>query len=155
MTGTQPAHYELSGFAIPEGLEELHEMLHRVSTEHPAVDPTSFMLFETAVTEIANNVIEHGKPEGEVRWRFAIDVTSDQLAATLSDNGQTFTGSLDTEMPDVLAEGGRGLALARSMVDQLTYERNDGVNLWHLSRATGRGPRDMMRPRARALLGST
>ena len=137
MNGTHPAHYQLSGFAIPEGLEELHAMLQKVSAEHPAVDPTSFMLFETAVTEIANNVVEHGKPEGEVRWRFSIEVTPDRLAATLSDNGQIFTGSLDSEMPDVLAEGGRGLAIARSMVDQLTYERTDGVNRWHLSRATG------------------
>lgn len=132
---TTPAHYELSGFAIPEGLEELHAMLQRVSAEHPVADPTAFMLFETAVTEIANNVIEHGRPQGEVRWRFSIDVTEDRLEATLSDSGQIFTGSLDAEMPDAFAEGGRGLALARSMVDELTYERADGENLWHLSRA--------------------
>ncbi|HWJ81156.1 MAG TPA: ATP-binding protein [Nocardioides sp.] len=134
MTG-EPTHYELGGFAIPEGLEDLHDLLNRVSAEHSAIDPMAFMLFETAVTEIANNVIEHGRPEGKVRWQFAIDVTERRLEATLSDSGEVFTGSLDADMPDVLAEGGRGLALARSMLDELTYERIEGVNVWHLARA--------------------
>lgn len=135
---TPGSPYELRGFAIPDGLTELHELLEGVSAEHPSLDPMAFLMFETAVTEIANNVIEHGRPQGGVRWKFSIAVDDDRLTATLSDSGQVFTGSLDGAMPDELAEGGRGLALAKSLLDELTYERADGENRWRLVRVVAR-----------------
>ena len=36
-------------------------------------------------------------------------------------------------MPDELAESGRGLALAMAAVDDLSYEREGGRNLWRLT----------------------
>ena len=35
---------------------------------------------------------------------------------------------------DEIAEHGRGLALARAVVDELTYQRIDGVNQWRVCR---------------------
>jgi serine/threonine-protein kinase RsbW len=35
-------------------------------------------------------------------------------------------------MPDVESEAGRGLAMARSLLDDLGYERDGEVNRWRL-----------------------
>jgi serine/threonine-protein kinase RsbW len=138
MSTQDPTRYRLGGFAIPEGLEELHLLLEQVSTAHPDIEPMELMMFETAVTEIANNVVEHGTPPGEVRWQFEIRVSPDRLSATLADNGEAFTGQVESDMPDELDEGGRGLALAGAILDELRYERTDEGNVWHLARATDR-----------------
>ncbi|MFC4616818.1 hypothetical protein ACFO3K_18975 [Cellulomonas algicola] len=63
MTG-EPREYVLEGFAVPEELSHVSDLLELAGAEHPEVDPTDLMLFETAVVEIANNVVEHGKPHG-------------------------------------------------------------------------------------------
>lgn len=47
--------YQLEGFAVPEQLEAVHELLGQAAAEHPELDPMDVMLFETAVIEIANN----------------------------------------------------------------------------------------------------
>ena len=38
------------------------------------------------------------------------------------------------EMPDETAESGRGLPLAWAVLDELGYERGDGVNVWTMLR---------------------
>jgi serine/threonine-protein kinase RsbW len=127
-------HYDLSGFAIPEELASLHDLLERAGREHPEFDATDLMLLETAVIEIANNVVEHGRPAGHVRWRFELAVTPETLRATLFDDGQAFAGDVTTAMPDALDESGRGLALASTVLDELSYSRDDGHNEWRMVR---------------------
>jgi serine/threonine-protein kinase RsbW len=39
---------------------------------------------------------------------------------------------LDRQMPDAASETGRGLAMARSLLDELDYEREGQVNKWRL-----------------------
>lgn len=126
--------YELQGFAVPEGIEELHVLLDRARAEHPDLDPSDLMLFETAVIEIANNVVEHGRPTGGVRWRFALSVLPDELEATLADSGEAYAGDLDGTMPDELAEAGRGFPLAHAILDRIEYSRGDGANHWRMVR---------------------
>ncbi|WP_183093971.1 ATP-binding protein [Nocardioides stalactiti] len=126
--------YDLSGFAVPEGIEELHHLLERVGSDHPDLDGGDLMLFETAVIEIANNVVEHGSPPG-VGWRFTLDVLPDRLEATLSDDGNAHVADLATEMPGVDAESGRGLPLAHAILDEISYQRVDDINHWHMVRS--------------------
>ncbi|KAA1426399.1 ATP-binding protein [Nocardioides antri] len=126
--------YGLQGFAVPEGVEDLHTLLGRAGAEHPDLDPSDLMLFETAVIEIANNVVEHGVPSGQVRWRFTLHVRPDQLEATLSDSGEALTDGFDPTMPDVLAEEGRGLPLAHAILDKIEYTRHDDANHWRMVR---------------------
>jgi len=131
--------YELRGFAVPEELERLHELLTGAAGDHPGLDPTMTMLFETAVIEIANNVVEHGRPTGKVVWEFQLVVHLDRLEATLSDSAQPFDGVVSSAMPGELAETGRGLAMASSLLDELTYQRADDRNHWHMVRRRGPG----------------
>ena len=54
------------------------------------------------------------------------------LEASLTDSGQAVHEHLSREMPDQESERGRGLAMARSLLDELGYERDGDVNRWRL-----------------------
>lgn len=132
--------YTLTGLAVPEGLDDLHDLVERIAKEHTSVPTADLMLFETAVIEIAGNVVEHGQPAGRVHWTFSLSVLPDRIEAVLSDDGLAFMNTGPTpgvkapEMPDSLAEGGRGLALAGQVLDALDYHRVDDANHWRLVR---------------------
>ena len=132
MTG----EYLLEGLAVPETLNLLHDLLERVGREHPDIDAGDLMLFETAVIEIAGNVVEHGRPPGVVSWTFRLSVLPERLEGRLSDSGEEYPGGAwGTAMPDdPMQEDGRGLALATAVLDALDYERTDDVNHWTMLR---------------------
>jgi serine/threonine-protein kinase RsbW len=93
------------------------------------------MLFETAVIEVAGNVVEHGRPLGRVRWSFRLSVREGALEGRLSDSGEEYPGGAwGTDMPDTMEEAGRGLALATAVLDSLVYERSGNVNEWWMVR---------------------
>ena len=125
--------YRVDTLAVPETLNLLHDLLDRVRDENPDVEATDLMLFETAVIEIANNVVEHGRPPGTIRYSFTLDVESDQLLGHLRDGGPPLEES-EAAMPDTDSENGRGLALARVALDDLEYERVDDHNEWTMVR---------------------
>ncbi|WP_425956134.1 ATP-binding protein [Xylanimonas sp. McL0601] len=130
--------YVLEGFAVPGGLDHVHALLERAGAEHPEIDPTDLMLFETAVIEIANNVVEHGRPEGEVRWRLTLRVGENEIEAELVDSGQEFTPRLGADMPAASAESGRGLPMAEAVLDRMELTRVDTANRWHMLRRLSR-----------------
>ena len=132
--------YVLEGFAVPDQLDAVHTLLARAADEHPELDPMDVMLFETAIIEIANNVVEYGRPEGEVRWKFTIRVRKDEIEADLDDTGQTFTPAHGKPMPGEDAEGGRGLPIAEALLDRIEFERMEDVNHWRMVRRLGHTP---------------
>lgn len=138
--GADAREYVLEGFAVPDQLDAVHELLADAAAEHPELDPTDVMLFETAIIEIANNVVEYGGPEGEVRWRFTIRVREDEIEAELDDTGQSFTPARGKDMPGEEAEGGRGLPLAEALLDQIDFSRADETNHWRMVRRLGQTP---------------
>ena len=140
MTGDSPPlgkEYVLEGFAVPEELDAVHALLAQAAGEHPGLDPTDVMLFETAIIEIANNVVEHGRPEGKVRWKFRIQVREDEIEANLDDTGQTFAPERGKAMPSEDAESGRGLPIAEALLDQIEFKRTDDTNHWRMVRRLG------------------
>ncbi|NHA68150.1 ATP-binding protein [Phycicoccus flavus] len=129
--------HRLTGFAVPEEIEALHDLLERVGRDHPDLASLDLGLFETAVIEIANNVVEHGRPPGAVRWTFGVDVHPDRVVGVLTDDGEALPATVDVGsavMPGVEDESGRGLPLATAVLDELTYGRADGVNVWTMVR---------------------
>jgi len=125
--------YRVDTLAVPETLNLLHDLLDRVREENPDVESTDLMLFETAVIEIANNVVEHGVPPGTIRYTFVLDVESDRLLGRLSDGGPPLHEH-ERSMPGTDSENGRGLALARVALDDLGYERVGDHNEWTMVR---------------------
>ncbi|WP_203135602.1 ATP-binding protein [Microbacterium sp. JZ31] len=135
--GGEGKTYSLAGFAVPGELDHVHQLLERVGADHDGLDPMDLMLFETAVIEIANNVVEHGRPAGEVRWQFEVRVTDDAIVAELVDSGHEFEPHLQGEMPSEDAEGGRGLLLAQAALDELEWSRTPAGNRWRMVRNLG------------------
>lgn len=126
--------YRLDGFAVPETLELLHQLLARAGAEHPDVPRDDLMRFEIAVIELAGNLVEHGRPMGEVQYAFDLRIEDDRLVGTLSDTGDAVTYDAEAPMPDELELDGRGLPLARAALDRLTYHRSADRNHWRMTR---------------------
>ena len=119
---------------LDEGLDVLHRSVDRLrqATGRPT-DDRALLLFETALGEIGSNVLTHGRPPGtqkpvEYELRFVRGV----VEASLTDSGAAVHEHLGREMPGHESEAGRGLAMARSLLDELGYEREGGFNRWRL-----------------------
>ena len=119
---------------LDHGLEVLHrsvDSLRRATGR--AEDDRALTLFETALGEIAGNALTHGRPPGArvpVDYVLRLDGTS--VVASLSDGGPPAHEHLGRAMPEVDSESGRGLAMARTLLDALDYERDGDVNRWRL-----------------------
>ncbi|MCL1897345.1 MAG: ATP-binding protein [Micrococcales bacterium] len=132
--------YVLKGLASPDQLDNVHDLLEQAAGEHPSINPMDVKLFETAILELANNVIQYGRPVGKVQWEVTIRVSHDHIEADLDDTGQSFVPTEGSAMPDEDAEGGRGLAIAKAVVDQMEYQRIGDKNHWHMVRLLGHIP---------------
>ncbi|WP_257226467.1 ATP-binding protein [Rhodococcus opacus] len=57
----------------------------------------------------------------------------DRIEARFEDDGDPVSVDLTTiELPDDLAERGRGLVIATTVLDRLDYQRDGTVNTWIL-----------------------
>lgn len=129
MTG----EYRVSGLAVPDSLDRLHLVLEDVRREHPEVDSSDLMMFETAIIEVHGNVVQHGKPEGQVVYVFELSVLPDRLTGFLATTGEEAPDLSEIpELVDDLAESGRGMWLARAALDELDYERSGDRNTWRM-----------------------
>lgn len=94
------------------------------------MDRTLFML---AVSEIATNIATHSS--GPVAVRAELDASSDGLRAVLRDAAPPVDIDWESvELADTDAESGRGLALARSVLDEFRHEADASGNTWTLVR---------------------
>jgi serine/threonine-protein kinase RsbW len=132
--------YELQSCADLEFLEKVHGLLQQVWTTSPDVSGADRTMFETAVIEIAANIVEHGCAEAGTDCSITIEVYPDRLDARFKDDGIAALVNVDTAaMPGPLAERGRGLAIAKAALDVLAYERHNNNNFWTLSRTRTNG----------------
>ena len=92
--------------------------------------------FETAVVEIATNIVEHTqRAEGTAGRGYTLDLdaTASEVTAVFTDNGMPADIDLSAvTMADVEDESGRGLALAIAALDSLDYRHEGGRNIWTL-----------------------
>jgi serine/threonine-protein kinase RsbW len=119
---------------LEEGLDTLHRSIDRLrAATGRESDDMGLLLFETALGEIGSNVLTHGRPAGtkhpvDYRLRFVRGV----VEASLTDSGAPVHEHLGRQMPGHESEAGRGLAMARSLLDELGYERDGDLNRWRL-----------------------
>jgi len=113
------------------GLEQCAGAL-RALLEIRAVPGDARYYIELAFDEIASNIIRHGRPTGEIDLTIQFDVG--EVVLTFEDNGVAFDPcdrphpvlplSPEGSIPlDDVPVGGRGLALLRTFVTQMAYER--------------------------------
>jgi serine/threonine-protein kinase RsbW len=126
--------------APPDDVDAVHEFLETVWEANPGVSEFDRMAFETALIELASNVIQHAAGEGGVTCVLTVEADENGLSASLADTADAGGIVLmDRSMPDELSESGRGIALIQALVDDLRYERVDEHNVWSISRARESG----------------
>lgn len=148
--------HTLTLISPPDDVNSVHALLETVWADAAHVSPTDRFSFETALIELASNVLRHADTGCGVTCGLRLEVSEDRIDARLIDTGAIVTellaatdrptdapidteaalaGVLDTrEMPDALCESGRGIALIQALVDELDYVRDGDVNHWHIVR---------------------
>jgi serine/threonine-protein kinase RsbW len=131
--GSHDFEFRASFSDLDHGLEVLHRSVERLRrATGRGEDDRELMLFETALGEIGSNVLTHGRPGGTQSVDYALHLEGGTVVALLSDWGPPVHEHLSREMPAVESEDGRGLAIARSLLDELGYERDGDRNRWRL-----------------------
>ncbi|MEV0355091.1 ATP-binding protein [Nocardia sp. NPDC050697] len=129
-----PAAHVLRTSTGPDTLAAVHDALEQVWAAHPVPEAVRLHL-DLATGEIAANIVEHG---GSATLRFEVAVRPDRVEASFTDDGPPAEVDLAAvAMPDPLADRGRGLALARQVLDELTYRREGPHNHWTLTHLLG------------------
>lgn len=92
------------------------------------------MLFESALAEIGANVLTHGRTQGpaDAPVDYSLKLDGHLALATFTDRGPPLHNHLTRAMPEPSSESGRGLAIARQVLDELGYERDGEINKWRL-----------------------
>ncbi len=120
---------------LEAGLDTLHGsvQLLRDRTGRNAAD-LPVMQFELALAEIGANVLRYAYPAGstEPKVEFELKLDSRTVTALLTDWGPPLHNQLTRAMPASSSEAGRGLAIARKVLDELDYQREGEVNTWRL-----------------------
>ncbi|HKW08390.1 MAG TPA: ATP-binding protein [Candidatus Dormibacteraeota bacterium] len=132
---TNHASYEFQAtFAdLDGGLDTLHHSVDRLREKlgRPADDPF-LMRFETALAEIGGNALAHTGADVEHPVEYVLRADSTKVVAWIVDQGPAVARAWVRDMPAPTSEAGRGLPLARSLLDELDYERVGGRNRWRL-----------------------
>jgi serine/threonine-protein kinase RsbW len=134
---SEPTIHRLDLVTPPADIDTVHDLLQTVWADTPSISMTDRMRFETALIELTANVIQHADSGNGVECTLTVETSTEELVATLSDSGEPVNLQLaGREMPDELSEGGRGIALIQALVDDLSYDREDGLNHWRLRHST-------------------
>ena len=131
--------------AVPATLEAVHFELDQFWTQVNSALVSSVsdrwkLEFATAFSEICANVIQHAFAESLRPGTMALllRLYKDRIEAEITDDGAVFHEGSDTADPvpgpDAdLPEGGRGLQVARALLDTLRYQRSkESKNHWLL-----------------------
>ena len=112
----------------------IHDSVRRMRHDAGgALDETSVMLFESALAEIGANTLTHGRPDAaDAPVEYELHLEGRTATATFVDRGPPVHNHLTRSMPEPTSEAGRGLAIARQVLDELGYERDGEINRWRL-----------------------
>ena len=118
----------------PDTLIEIQQTLDLALGDEEVSEYTT-MCIELAVSEIGTNIIEYSGDGEPVQLHMEVDVQPDAVTVKFTDDGHPAPIDLaQVRMPDEAAEGGRGLAIAFRVLDELSYTRDRDGNHWTLTR---------------------
>lgn len=119
----------------PDNVDLVHELLSTVWEKAPDASKRDRFSFETALVELASNVIKHADAGDGVTYTITIKIHHDAIEAEVVDSGKQAHVELnDPSFPDDLAESGRGIPLIMALVDHISYDRNENLNTWNIKR---------------------
>lgn len=132
-----------------DGMDDVHELLNRywnTAAEASLGPPDTAWraLFDSAVAEIAGNIVRHAYPPPLVATTFQISLRyfTDRVEAILLDRGIPYVLVPALDLPDMRKalddpelDHGWGLMIAQAVADNLDYERLvDGHNRWSIEK---------------------
>jgi serine/threonine-protein kinase RsbW len=131
--------HTLTLMAPPDDVDVVHDLLATVWADYPGVSAIDRMSFETALIELAANVILHSRTDAGVQCDMTVAVVDGRIEARLSDTGLPGGVELASRsMPDEMSETGRGIPLIQALVDVVEYDHSDSRNHWRISRTLER-----------------
>lgn len=111
-------------------LDEVHSVLDSAWTAYHHVPARVRIEVAIAAAEIAANILEH---DCAPALQMDIQVYCNQVQIEFTDcGGPVAFDPAAAQMPDAMAERGRGLAMARRALRRLTYYRDEVGNHWRL-----------------------
>lgn len=117
----------------PHALAAIADAVTEVWACNTGIPETIRRQVDMAVAEIAANIVEHAGRVPAATVEMQMTVHPDHVEIAFTDTGVQATVDLDNvQMPDELAERGRGLPLAKAVLAQLVYQRSDLGNHWTL-----------------------
>ena len=124
-------------------VENIAAVTEHIDAELMAIDcPMKLqMQIDVAIDEIFSNIAHYayGEDGGDVTVRFEYDPQTDVATIIFMDRGIPFN-SLDRGDPDVTlpaekrAIGGLGVFLVKKLMDEVTYEHRDGMNIMRMTK---------------------
>jgi serine/threonine-protein kinase RsbW len=125
----------------PGDVNTVHDFLVELWPDVDTVSNVDRISIETALIELAANVMQHADSDGSgLTCEFTIVVSDDAIEMVVRDTGEPGEIQLvGAEMPELDAESGRGLALISALVDEVAYAQEGGHNVWRLKRARTTG----------------
>jgi serine/threonine-protein kinase RsbW len=135
------SRFSLRAEGVPESVELVHDLLDQVWENESGIDLMDRIRFETALIEVASNIIEHSKPASSDAIWFQLDLecSPERLYAEFHDNAKHAGIDLSATPPpeemsslENISSTGRGLALAKVALDEFSYAKEDDGNRWTL-----------------------
>lgn len=129
-----PGTHALTAAPKPDFPAEVQRTLEDVWSRHPQVPEVTRMEVGLAAAEIGTNIVDHAGRGRDLRVRMQVWVLGDHVRVEFTDDGIP-ADDLDLStigMPDPMAENGRGLALARASLRDLSYHHDEAGNHWTL-----------------------
>jgi glycosyltransferase involved in cell wall biosynthesis/anti-sigma regulatory factor (Ser/Thr protein kinase) len=112
---------------------EVQRNLEQAWDNHPDVPETTRMEVAIAAAEISSNIVDHAGRGRDLKVLMQLWVLPDEVRIEFVDDGLPADVDLALlQMPDVMAENGRGLAIARASLRDLSYHRDSAGNHWTL-----------------------
>ncbi len=137
--GRGATQVEIDGFRDP--LAAVQAALDAFWSINPHVPEDVRLQMAIAAAEVGANIVEHtgrGKPLRILMDTFLVD---DQVHVDFTDDGPPVAIDLaSVTMPDLMAERGRGLAMAQALLGQLAYRCDETGNRWMLVGKRFEGP---------------
>lgn len=151
MIDTSTRGLSMSFESQPECVLMAAAAVHGVCSNHLGLSEQETYQVELAVVESLSNIVLHayGGEPGPVSLR--MDACGDELTVELTDQGQALSEAdmlasrrlpaVDPSNVEILAETGRGLFVVWSLMDEVRYASEGGVNRLTLVRRRGGSPR--------------
>jgi len=79
-----------------------------------------------ALTEACSNSVRHAYPGGSGVVEIVYELRADRLVIEVADDGEGFDPNEQAGAGDELAEGGLGIAIIRSLADELEIDSREG-----------------------------